>query len=262
MEELKRIIKRFTEGNQWMPLKSEFLNVPEMWPPSGWPACPTPERFDEALNYITEDYERFYAAINHCVKVFRKKGRRVTTMTFRSAPPRIRKDVEIMMSEMISRTICMILPDGPEKPTIGNIHLADQFLAASRMTNQQSIGTVIMAEKGKATPLANYVVIHRDPDWMGLCLDLPDVRNLEALIFCDDTHSPDVIMAMPQKMLGQDPRESPRCSEGRELENEGINQTLAEVLRHHGATPHFIDICKKSGEMTTTLASLLGRPER
>ena len=260
MEELKQFIRRFTEGNQRILMKPEYLRMHDLWPPSGWPACPTRERFDEALYYIMGDFERFQAAITHCMKVFSQGQGRVTTLTFKSAPPRIRKDVEILMSEMISRTICMTLPDGPEEPGMSNIHPTDQFLAASRMTNQQSIGTVIIAEKGRGILPASYGVIHRDPDWMGLCRELPDVRNLEALVFCDETHSPDVIMAMPQKLLGEDPQEIPRCSVGRDLENRAISQTLLEVFRHHGATPYFIDICGKSGKLTTILANLLGLP--
>lgn len=263
MEELRKFIRRFTERNQWITMKPEYLKIHDLWPPSGWPACPTPERFDEALYYIMGDFERFQAAITHCMKVFRQGQRRVTTLTFKSAPPRIRKDVEILMSEMISRTICMTLPDGPEEPGIAmsNIHPTDQFLAASRMTNQQSIGTVIIAEKGREILPGSYGVIHRDPDWMGLCWELTEVRNLEALVFCDETHNPDVIMAVPQKLLGEEPNEIPRCSVGRDLEDRGISKTLAEVFRHHGATPYFIDLCGKSEKLTTILANLLILPE-
>ena len=260
MEERERIIKKITAGTQPISPIPEFMEMHEQWPPSGWPACPTPERFNETMNYIAENLGKFQEAIIHSVKIFRKKGGRVKTMAFRSAPPRIRKDVETMMSEMVTRAICMTLPNGPEDPGMSNIHLTNQFLATSRMTNQQSIGTVIIAERVGKTPQASYGVMHRDPDWMGLCPGLTEVRNLEALVFCDETHSPDVIMAIPQKMLREDPRKVSRCIEGRELENEETSKTLVEVLRHHGATPHFIDIHDESGKRKTTLANLLGLP--
>ena len=262
MEERERIIKKITAGTQPISPIPEFMEMPEQWPPLGWPACPTPERFNEAMNYIAGNFGKFQEAIIHSIEVFRQEQISVTTTTFGSMPPRIRKDVEIMMSEMVTRAICMMLPNGPEDPEMSNIHLTDRFLAASRMTNQQSIGTVIIAERGKETPQASYGVMHRDPDWMGLCPGLTEVRNLEALVFCDKKQSPDVIMAIPQKLLREDPRKVSRCIEGRELENEETSQTLVEVLRHHGATPHFIDLYDgpEKRKRKTTLANLLGLP--
>ena len=81
------------------------------------------------------------------------------------------------------------------------------------------------------------------------------------MIFCRALHQPDVIMAAPRKQLGQDPSKSPRCSEARNIDQQGINRTLADVFRHHGATPHFIDLCGRSADPATIIANLLATPE-
>ena len=81
------------------------------------------------------------------------------------------------------------------------------------------------------------------------------------MVFCIDKHQPDVILAAPMNLLGQDPSKSPRCSEAGNIDQQGINPTLADIFQHHGANAHFVDICGKSGDTAMILANLLSTPD-
>ena len=213
------------------------------------------------MNHIAGNPERLRAVLTHCLEEFLRGDGRLMNITWRSAPPRMRNDVETLLSEMVSRLICAELPDGPEPPGMRIVHPAQYFLAAYRLTIQHSIGTAIIADRGRKTPHLGYGVIHRDTGWTGHCAGLTRVGGLEALVFCNENHDPDVIMAVPRRLLGQDPRETPGCQEAGDLSQRETNRTLVKVFRHHGAQPHFIDICGQTGDVATILGDLLSTPQ-
>ena len=173
----------------------------------------------------------------------------------------LEEDDQFILSAIIARKMsyehCMKIVKNQEPQDN-----ADQFLFAATLTNHHSIGAVFLTEGSTSTRTrAAFGVMHRDPDWAGLCQGLAEIKGLEVMIFCRALHQPDVIMAAPRKHLGQDPSKSPRCSEARNIDQQGINRTLADVFRHHGATPHFIDLCGRSADPATIIANLLATPE-
>ena len=233
--------------------------TPEEWPPQGWPACPPPERITAAWKSILDRPERSNMTIQHVAESFHREGGRIANITCSDAPAPIREEVETLMSELASRTVC----DGPifkEEQVYGPAQL---FVLTSRLTTHRSVGMMVARETPAGTVEAAFGVMHRHPDWTGMCKGLTDVAGKEVLVFCEgEDHAPDVIMAMPASLLGTVLDQSPRCRRAADLEQQGINPVIDQVLRHHGANPRFIDICNNAGRLEDILANLLEPPER
>ena len=225
-----------------------MTTLPEQWPPNGWPACPDPVRYKEAMKRVQENIEKSQG----WVKIMADPP-----CSYKEIQGSLEDDDQFILSAMIASKmsyehgIRIVKNQEPQDN-------ADQFLFAATLTNHHSIGAVFLTEGSTSTRTRSaFGVIHRDPDWAGLCQGLAEIKGLEVMIFCRTEHQPDVIMATPRKHLGQDPSKSPRCSEARNIDQQGINPTLADVFRHHGATPHFIDLCGRSADPATIIANLL-----
>ena len=226
--------------------------LPEQWPPNGWPACPDPARYKDAMKRVQENIEKSQG----WVKIMTDPPR-----NYKGVQGALEEDDQFILSAIIARKMSyehsmrIVKSQQPQDN-------ADQFLFAATLTNHHSIGAVFLTEGSTSTrQRSTFGVMHRDPDWAGLCQGLAEIKGLEVMIFCRDEHQPDVIMAAPRKHLGQDPSKSPRCSEARNIDQQGINQTLANVFRYHGATPHFIDLCGRSADPATIIAKLLATAE-
>ena len=221
--------------------------VPDPWPPNNWPACPDPVRYKNAMERVQKSLERSGG-----------------WMELKANPDKIPGELEddqFIMSEIVTSKMCyehaMRIVENQEPQDN-----ADQFLFAATLTNHHSIGTAFLTEGSTSTRTRSaFGVMHRHPEWAGLCPGLAIVKGLEAMIFCRDKHQPDVILAAPMNLLGQDPSKSARCSEAGNIDREGINPILADIFRHHGANPHFIDLCGRSGDRSTILANLLSTPD-
>lgn len=221
----------------------EAIKAPGEWPPPGWPACPDPERYRAAVRRHEENMSRW-----------------------RSTPPvRGEEDGQesgMIMAADLARILCGQSMSEMERS--GRKHgLADLFMAAARLTSEQVIGAVFIRERpgGRSDDVsASFDILHRHPEWTGLCAGLAEAEGLEALIFWNADHEPDVVMALPGRFLGADPREAPRCSASWEARSQGLNLTLMEVLRYHGASPHPIDLCLGNG--MGLLAGLMSGKQR
>ena len=229
-----------------------MTTLPEQWPPNGWPACPDPVRYKEAMKRVQENIEKSQG----WVKIMADPP-----CSYKEIQGSLEDDDQFILSAMIASKmsyehgIRIVKNQEPQDN-------ADQFLFAATLTNHHSIGAVFLTEGSTSTRIRSaFGVIHRDPEWAGLCQGLAEIKGLEVMIFCRTEHQPDVIMAAPRKHLGQDPSKSPRCSEARNIDQQGINQTLANVFRYHGATPHFIDLCGRSADPATIIANLLATAE-
>ena len=225
---------------------------PEQWPPNDWPACPDPARYKEAMKRVQENIERSQG----WVKIMADPP-----CSYKEIQESLEDDDQFILSAIIAGKMSyehgmrIVKNQEPQDN-------ADQFLFAATLTNHHSIGAVFLTEGNTSTRTrSTFGVIHRDPDWAGLCQGLAEIKGLEVMIFCRAEHQPDVIMAAPRKHLGQDPSKSPQCSEARDIDQQGINRTLADVFRHHGATPHFIDLCGRSADPATIIANLLATPD-
>ena len=232
--------------------KQHPTTLPEQWPPNGWPACPDPARYKEAMKRVQENIERSQG----WVKIMADPP-----CSYKEIQESLEEDDQFILSEIIARKMSyehgmrIVKSQEPQDN-------ADQFLFAATLTNHHSIGAVFLTEGSTSTRIRSaFGVIHRDPEWTGLCQGLAEIKGLEVMIFCRTEHQPDVIMAAPRKHLGQDPSKSPRCSEARNIDQQGINRTLADVFQHHGATPHFIDLCGRSADPATIIANLLATPD-
>ena len=219
--------------------------LPEQWPPNDWPAFPDPARYEDARKRVQKNLEKSQGWV------------KMMTDPPKGIQGGLEEDDQFILSEIIARKMSyehgkrIVKNQEPQDN-------ADQFLFAATLTNHHSIGAVFLTEGSTSTRIrAAFGIMHRDPDWAGLCPGLAEVKGLEVMIFCRAEHQPDVIMAAPRKHLGQDPSKSPRCSEARNIDQQGINPTLADVFRHHGATPHFIDLCGRHGDPATIIANLL-----
>ena len=231
---------------------------PEQWPPNNWPACPDPARYKDAVKRVQEKLERSQGVEDlggylRWVKIMADPPKKVRG--------RSEDDDQFILSEIITSRMSyehgmrIVKNQEPQDN-------ADEFLFASTLTSHRSIGAVFLTEGSTSTRIRSaFGVMHRDPDWAGLCLGLAEVKGLEAMIFCNAEHQPDVIMAAPRNHLGQDPSKSPKCSESGNIDQQGINQTLADVFQHHGATPHFIDLCGRHSDPATIIANLLATPD-
>ena len=73
-------------------------------------------------------------------------------------------------------------------------------------------------------------------------------------------HDPDAVLAFPGRALLKDPGERPACFQGRRLlERTGHAPAPAEVLRHHGSNPHFLDFCPQVNPQNRVLDDLVGK---
>ena len=229
--------------------------VPENWPPRGWPACPDRERFRAAWDYALENLEDLWKLALEGMKEF-QRGNRVKMLTCKDAPSQLRRDVETVVADLTSRLIVQtMLMDQEESEGINKNHSVHHFLKAARMSSQTSIGMVILSISHAERMTAAYGVVHRDTEWTGLSMGFNLVRGHEALLFVDETHEPDVLMMMPDYMIGCDPGNLAGCPALEEIQ---INRTLMEVLRHHGARPYLVDVCGRETRMAETIGRLFG----
>lgn len=228
------------------------------WPPPGWPACPSRERLEAAIDYVAAGEAAFQRMIDLAVEKFLEGGQ-ITILTCQDAPPGTRDDVETVLAELAARAAAKLIDhDRPVIPGLPAQHPAQIFLRAARLTTHAGIGMSVITRPGRdGDSSVAYGVMHRDPEWAGLCPVLTEAEGLEALVFCDQTHEPDAIMLAPREVLGCDPGELPGCGQREMIGEIPVNQTITEVFRHHGGNPAVVDICRRSN-MARSLEMLFG----
>lgn len=212
---------------------------PEQWPPDGWPACPDRGLYEAAVRQHRENMDR---------------ERQETT----PGPQGRMDEAQFILAEEIAGILCAQRADQNQRARQART-LEDHLVFAASLTTGHSIGAgfIRMGQK-RGRNSASFGVMHRHPGWAGLCWKLSEVKGMEALIFLNAKHEPDVIMVAPRELLGIDPATTTRCAAGTEAAREGINQALAAVFRHHQANPHHIDLCGESGDGLAVLAGLMG----
>ena len=215
---------------------------PERWPPEGWPACPDPERYEAALRQHREN--------------MRREGQQT--------PPALRgvmDEAQFILADEAADMLCAQRA-AQDRQTRQFRTMEDHLVFASSLTTEYTIGAAFVRPEGKrGRTQASFGVMPRHPGWAGLCWRLNEAGGMEVLILWNAQHEPDVIIAAPRELLGDDPGRAPMCAAGREAARGGINLTLEEVFRHHQANPHHIDLCSKSGNGLAVLAGLMGKAE-
>ena len=220
------------------------IPTPEPWPPEGWPACPSPERYEAARGMLEELKE--------------KHGNHVPLFMDPRSIPQDLADTQILIWERLS----MAKNLQAVQDTVANPEprgLIDEFMDAWEMNNPYSVGAVFIAPGSTGTRIVSVrTVLARDPDWTGLCPLLPRAQDMEVLLFCRGKfHDPDMVMSVPRHFLGRDPEGTPTCYSGRRMGAEGLGRTLREVFLHHGGQVHFIDVCEKAQRVEDVLVTLM-----
>ena len=219
---------------------------PDDWPPRGWPACPTAGRYRAAVARHLENMGRGG-----------EESMEAMPLELADTPQDSRDESRMILADEIFRAICTQGKIVGRRKRSG-LDLADTFMLAARLTTECAIGTAFVDHASKAGRAdASFGIIYRDPQWAGLCPGLPETRGMEALIFWNESHEPDVIMTVPRTLLGTDPGEIAACCQGREAARHGINRILGEVFQHHGGAPHHIDLCGRTGDGMEILSGLM-----
>ena len=228
-----------------MRLIMEDIPRPEEWPPEGWPACPTRERYE--------------AAVKRHQKNMKETNEPAPAAGTKSAGP---DDSRFILADEIANMLSAQLIAEKRRGKQPR-DLPGLFMAAAALTSENTIGAAFIREGERDEEVvASFGIIHRHPEWAGLSAGLTQVQGLEALIFWNQNHEPDAMMVLPGKLLGRNPGETPKCSAGKKAELRGLNDTLGEVFRHHGATPHHIDLCRRTQDGMGVLSGLMAGQER
>ena len=206
------------------------------WPPPDWPACPDGGRYRAAL----QAYDRMMANYQAFMD---------------ESPPCLADDAMVVMGMVACTWECTKYPQavcpGPESDLV---HLSTtKFIRAlSEQIFASHIGLIILTENGLDETRAEFAVLSRDPEWMGLPPILPKLRGMEVTITCYPQGEPMVITAMLPEHMDPYVRTVLQNSRMPEEQRNEANWVLEQVLRYHGAKPYFMRT-SSAGEIAALL---------
>ena len=212
-------------------------------PPKGWPGCPTPERFHEAVelrkNHPGSDQtgsDQTGSDQTGSDQTGSDEARSHHLLERAKLPdhtlaPRLRKDLITLDALCEAWRKCSEKNDGEENWDASyNLQEMIQFLP--EISNDHVMGIGVSRDG-----MQIYGAISRDPDWVGLCPLLPPTEGLNALICTKKHHRPNMTLAI--KNAEDSPRIPPEpiATSKQGVQNSRWITELLGVLTHHRAIP-------------------------
>ena len=206
------------------PAELSLIQGPGKWPPRDWPACPDGVRYLAAL----QAYDRMMANYQEFMD---------------ESPPRLSDDALVVMGMVACAWECTKYPQvvcpGLESDLL-DLSTTKFIRALSEEIFAWHIGLIILTENGLDETLAEFAVLSRDPEWMGLSPILPKLAGMDVTVTCYPQGYPMVITAMLPEHLDPYVRTVLQNSRMPEEQRNEENWVLEQVLRYHGAKPYFM----------------------
>ncbi len=206
------------------PAELSLIQGPGEWPPRDWPACPDGVRYLAAL----QAYDRMMANYQEFMD---------------ESPPRLSDDALVVMGMVACAWECTKYPQvvcpGLESDLL-DLSTTKFIRALSEEIFAWHIGLIILTENGLDETLAEFAVLSRDPEWMGLSPILPKLAGMDVTVTCYPQGYPMVITAMLPEHMDPYVRTVLQNSRMPEEQRNEENWVLEQVLRYHGAKPYFM----------------------
>ncbi len=206
------------------PAELSLIQGPGEWPPRDWPACPDGVRYLAAL----QAYDRMMANYQEFMD---------------ESPPRLSDDALVVMGMVACAWECTKYPQvvcpGLESDLL-DLSTTKFIRALSEEIFAWHIGLIILTENGLDETLAEFAVLSRDPEWMGLSPILPKLAGMDVTVTCYLQGYPMVITAMLPEHMDPYVRTVLQNSRMPEEQRNEENWVLEQVLRYHGAKPYFM----------------------
>ena len=208
----------------------------ETWTPANWPGFPGGRRYRAALRA----YERRF--LPHSP---RRSNRPMTPSQRRAA-----SDTRIIHQMTQGYRKAQMYLDNftfedvmdPQNPDISPI-IEDITCFVHTLANKTAIGIAIIHRHDPTTIETTAGILSRNRHWIGTFPPLCMLRGMDAIIFHDENHRVNAVVATPKEEMDPEVTMIPQCSLMKESLQNAESRMLDRIFRYHQATPHHLDMC-------------------
>lgn len=198
-----------------------------VFPPPDWPGCPGTLRYRTAVKLMTQ-------AQNSC-----------SSHPTIQLPPSIRRrtyaDARILQGihqeeAALTETLAKTNGYNPDMDFEQVINILDAI------SNDAIIPFTIILEPDNESTVFLTSILSRHPKWMGAMGALPALRGAHAILYTYDGYTPHAFIAVQPHRITSKIDNLPTAPPALRLPNTTQGKTINRILRHHGATPHYLHI--------------------